>query len=62
LYYYFSFTLIYARVSSSGQKDDLKNQIKFLREYVNANGIIVDEIVTDIGSGLNFKRKNGMKY
>ena len=49
--------IIYARVSSSGQKDNLKNQIKFLREYANAKGIIVDEVVTDIGSGLNFKRK-----
>jgi len=49
--------IIYARVSSSGQKDDLKNQISFLREYANAKGIIVDEVVTDIGSGLNFKRK-----
>lgn len=49
--------IIYARVSSSGQKDDLKNQITFLREYANAKGIIVDEVLTDIGSGLNFKRK-----
>ena len=50
--------IIYARVSSSGQRDDLKNQVKFLREYANAKGIIVDEVLTDIGSGLNFKRKN----
>ena len=50
--------IIYARVSSSGQKDDLKNQVTFLREYANAKGIIVDEVLTDIGSGLNFKRKN----
>ena len=49
--------IIYARVSSAGQKDDLKNQITFLREYANAKGIIVDEVLTDIGSGLNFKRK-----
>ena len=49
--------IIYARVSSSNQKDDLKNQVTFLREYANAKGIIVDEILTDIGSGLNFKRK-----
>ena len=49
--------IIYARVSSAGQKDDLKNQVSFLREYANAKGIIVDEVLTDIGSGLNFKRK-----
>ncbi len=49
--------IIYARVSSSKQKDDLKNQVTFLREYANAKGIIVDEVLTDIGSGLDFKRK-----
>ena len=49
--------VIYARVSSSGQKEDLKNQITFLRNYANAKGIIVDEVLTDIGSGLDFKRK-----
>ena len=49
--------VIYARVSSSGQKDDLKNQITFLRNYANAKRIIVDEVLTDIGSGLDFKRK-----
>ena len=30
----------YARVSTNGQKGDLKNQIDFIREYVNAKGII----------------------
>ena len=49
--------IIYARVSSANQKDDLKNQITFLRDYANARGIIVDEVLKDIGSGLNFKRK-----
>ena len=29
----------------------------FIRKYVNAKGIILDEIVTDIGSGLDCKRK-----
>lgn len=47
----------YARVSTHGQKDDLKNQIDFIRQYANAKGIILDEILTDIGSGLNYNRK-----
>ena len=47
----------YARVSTHGQKDDLKNQIDFIRQYANAKGIILDEIITDIGSGLNYNRK-----
>lgn len=47
----------YARVSTSGQKDDLKNQIDFIRQYANAKGVILDETITDIGSGLNYNRK-----
>ena len=50
--------IAYARVSNAGQKDDLKNQIDFLRNYVNGKGIILNEVITDIGSGLNYKRKN----
>ena len=50
--------VIYARVSLVSQKDDLKNQISFLRQFVNARGIILDEVISDIGSGLNFRRKN----
>lgn len=53
--------IIYARVSNNGQKDDLNNQIEFLKQYVNANGVICDEVITDIGSGLNYKRKNWNK-
>lgn len=51
----------YARVSTHGQKDDLKNQIDFIRQYANAKGIILDEIITDIGSGLNYNRKKWNK-
>lgn len=48
---------IYARVSNRSQKDDLDNQVEFLKTYANAKGMIVSEIMTDIGSGLNYKRK-----
>ena len=51
----------YARVSSNGQKDDLKNQVQFLRNFANGKGIILDDVITDIGSGLNYKRKNWNK-
>ena len=50
-------TVIYTRISSRNQKDDLKNQVEFLRQYVNAKGIIVDLVLEDVGSGLNYKRK-----
>ena len=49
--------VIYSRVSSNSQKPDLENQVEFLKQYANGKGYIVDEIITDIGSGLNYKRK-----
>ncbi len=51
----------YARVSTNSQRDDLKNQIDFIRQYVNAKGIILDETITDVGSGLNYNRKKWNK-
>lgn len=50
-------TVIYTRVSTPTQKDDLANQVKFLKEFANARGIIIDEVVEDLGSGLNYNRK-----
>ena len=50
--------VIYSRVSSRNQKDNLENQIEFLKNFANAKGYIVGNIYQDIASGLNFKRKN----
>ena len=50
--------VIYARVSTRNQKDDLQNQILFLRQFCNARGMIVSRVYEDYGSGLNYKRKN----
>lgn len=45
-------TIGYARVSTTKQKEDLERQAAFLKEkYPEA------EVIKDIGSGLNFKRK-----
>ena len=44
--------ICYARVSSAKQKDDLVRQTESLREQFPQA-----EIVTDVGSGLNWKRK-----
>lgn len=46
----------YTRVSSNHQKKNLKNQLAFIREYAVAKGIILDQEISDIGSGLNYKR------
>ena len=51
-------TIAYVRVSSVNQKDDLRNQITFIRNYVNAKGEILDDVIEDIGSGLNYNRKH----
>ncbi len=53
--------IIYARVSNRSQKEDLTNQVDFLRQFVNARGVIIDEVVEDIGSGLNYKREKWNK-
>lgn len=53
--------LAYTRVSSRHQIDDLTSQIEFLKHFVNANGEILDEVISDIGSGLNYNRKNWNK-
>ena len=42
--------IIYARVSSRKQKDDLQRQIQFISKSVKG------EIVSDIGSGFNYNR------
>lgn len=49
--------VLYARVSTYGQKDDLQNQLAFIRQYANAKGMIIDQEFADIDSGLNYKRK-----
>jgi len=35
--------------------------VDFLRQYVNAKGIIVDEVIEDYGSGLDYNRKKWNK-
>ena len=53
--------VIYARVSTKNQKDDLQNQVLFLRQFCNARGIIVDQCMEEYGSGLNYNRKKWNK-
>ena len=48
---------VYARVSSSENKDNLERQKDRLINYCNAKGYKVSKIVTEVGSGLNDGRK-----
>lgn len=50
----------YCRVSSSKQKADLERQKDRLNLYMLANGYQF-EIISDIGSGINFKNKGLLK-
>jgi predicted site-specific integrase-resolvase len=53
-------TLAYARVSSIDQKDDLKRQEIVLESYCASKGYQF-EIISDLGSGLNYKKKGLVK-
>jgi putative resolvase len=49
-------TIAYARVSSHDQKDDLERQKQVLEVYCAAQGWTF-EIVSDLGSGMNYHKK-----
>ena len=53
--------VIYARVSTRNQKDDLQNQVDFFKQFCNAKGMIVNQCIEDFGSGLNYNRKKWNK-
>jgi putative resolvase len=48
-------SICYCRVSTHSQKDDLERQITYMQQQYPSY-----ELITDIGSGINFKRK-GLK-
>ena len=39
--------VIYARASTRNQKDDLKNQVEFLKQFCNSQDIIVNQCIED---------------
>lgn len=50
--------VIYTRVSSRNAQGNLKAQGEFLAEWCHREGISIANIYSDIGSGLNFNRKD----
>ena len=50
--------IVYYRVSSSGQRQDLDSQRQAIETFCIAKGIEISEWLSDIGSGLNYTRKN----
>jgi putative resolvase len=49
-------TIVYARVSSHDQKEDLSRQIQVLESFCAANGWTY-EVIEDLGSGLNYNKR-----
>lgn len=50
-------TACYARVSSSDQKSDLQRQADRLKAFAFNMGVDAPEVVTEVGSGMNDKRR-----
>lgn len=50
-------TVLYARVSSHDQRSDLDGQVARMVAWAAGRGLPVDEVVTEVGSGMNAKRK-----
>lgn len=51
------FVCVYARVSTPKQRQDLENQLKFLKEYAVKNGMNPQFEFADIASGMSERRK-----
>ena len=51
--------IIYARVSTSIQKDNLQRQIERLKSYCSSKGVIIQDVYEEIASALNYNR---LKY
>ncbi len=54
-------TVIYGRVSSADQKEDLARQVSRLKDYAAARGLRVKAVAEEIGSGLNGRRAKLVK-
>lgn len=48
----------YSRVSTKAQKDQLKDQVQRIYESCISRGLVLDEQLSDIGSGMSSDRKN----
>jgi putative resolvase len=46
--------VVYCRVSSAKQKDDLESQVKAMEQFCLQTGTAVDEWIKEIAGGMNF--------
>lgn len=54
-------TVIYARVSSAGQKADLDRQVARVTTWITDQGWVVDNVVCEVGSALNGHRRKFLR-
>lgn len=50
------YNVVYARVSSTDNKNNLKTQAERVSQFCNAKGWIVNEVIMECASGINDKR------
>jgi predicted site-specific integrase-resolvase len=53
--------VIYSRVSTHKQKNDLENQTNAIKSFMSAKGIKTNKVYTDIKSGMTLDRKGFME-
>lgn len=49
--------IVYCRVSSAAQKNDLTSQVAAMETFCLSRGLAVDRWITEIGGGMNMHRK-----
>jgi predicted site-specific integrase-resolvase len=52
-------TVLYARVSTHKQKNDLQNQVDQMKQWCFMNGFTINAIYSDIASGISFEKRKG---
>jgi len=55
------YLIVYGRVSSSENKDNLDSQVERVLRFCSANGWVVNEVVKECASGLNDSRPKLLK-
>ena len=53
-------TAVYARVSSGDQRADRDRRVARVSVWTTSNGHSIDRVVTEVGSGLNAKRRTSL--
>lgn len=53
--------VVYCRVSSAKQKNELQNQKEAMAQFCLAKGLCVDQWICEIGGGMNFKRREFLR-